>query len=204
MDRAELEELHYIAAIANLPSIEAEGLLCHNAVQSIEHKDVSSRKIQDRRVNKKVPDARRAEPLELHDYVPLYICGRNPMLYVIRDRRECLAMLSLSCDVLDLNGAIVTDGNAASDITSFDEPDHGLGKIDKAITFAGNPLAPSYPQFLERKRRQCAEVLVPGVVSAAHIKRVYVYSDEANERVRECCGLGPVETRPEIFTFDDE
>jgi hypothetical protein len=88
VERDELVELHCIAPITNLESIAAMGILSHNRAALVSHADVSSGLVQDRRSGKVVPDARRFAPRELHDYANAYICGRNPMMYVLRDRHD--------------------------------------------------------------------------------------------------------------------
>ncbi|HSZ69332.1 MAG TPA: DarT ssDNA thymidine ADP-ribosyltransferase family protein [Solirubrobacteraceae bacterium] len=93
MDRDELVELHFIAPIANLESIATVGILSHNRAALVAHDDVSSEVVQDRRSGKVVPDARRFAPRELHEYANVYVCGRNPMMYVLRDRHDELVLL---------------------------------------------------------------------------------------------------------------
>jgi ssDNA thymidine ADP-ribosyltransferase, DarT len=107
MDRHDLAELHYIAPIANLASIASLGILSHNQATRVAHLDVSDTEVQDRRKGKLVPDARRSKPRELHDYANLYICGRNPMMYVRRGRHHELVLLRVSCKVLDLDEAVI-------------------------------------------------------------------------------------------------
>jgi hypothetical protein len=158
------------------------GILSHNRAALVAHGDVSSALVQDRRSGKVVPDARRFAPRELHDYANVYICGRNPMMYVLRDRHDELVLLRVSCDVLDLDGAIVADGNASSDYTRFHGAPDGLAAIDATITFAGDPRDSSVSAFYERKRRQCAEVLVPDLIPPEHIAGAYVSCKAAYKR----------------------
>src|SRR5271154_2637508 len=138
MDRHDLLELHCIAPIPNLVSIASRGILSHNQAVRVAHLDVSDTEVQDRRKGKRVPDTRRSKPRELHDYANLYICGRNPMMYVRRDRHHELVLLRVSCDVLDLDEAVIADGNAAAGPTRFLTASDGLDAIDKDITFMGD------------------------------------------------------------------
>src|SRR5271154_4800040 len=117
MDRHDLLELHCIAPIPNLVSIASRGILSHNQAGRVTHLDMSDAVVQDRRKGKRVPDSRRSKPRELHDYANLYICGRNPMMYVRRERHHELVLLRVSCEVLDLDEAVVADGNASSNYT---------------------------------------------------------------------------------------
>lgn len=202
MNREELDELHCIQPIDNLPSIAELGILSHRRAQAVEHVDVSSGVIQDRRSGKVVPNARYREQLELHDYANAYICGRNPMLYVLSISRGIhaqLAVLRLSLDLLDRDEAVIADGNASSNYTSFHPSPEGLAEIDGHITFLGDPRHPNQYEFWSRKRRMCAEVLVPHVIEARFIEGVIVSCEHAYDR---CVGLGvrwPVKIDPRFF-----
>ena len=49
MRRDELEELHYITPLENLPSIMKHGILSHRQAEKISHKSVAMTEIQKRR-----------------------------------------------------------------------------------------------------------------------------------------------------------
>jgi ssDNA thymidine ADP-ribosyltransferase, DarT len=199
MVRAELKELHYIAAIANLTSIHERGILSRDRARAVARVDVSSPIIQDRRRGKQVPDVRRRTPRRLHEYANLYICGRNPMLYVKRDIHVGLAVLRIDTRALDIPGVVVSDGNAASDYSRFHEVDAGLAAIDQAITFGGDPRHPNRYEFYDRKRRMCAEVLVPGAVPPEHIVGAYVSCQEAADHCAALAVPWPVTIDPGFF-----
>ena len=76
----------------------------------------------------------------------------------------------------------MADGNASSDYTRFHGAPDGLAAIDASITFAGDPRDSSPSAFYERKRRQCAEVLVPDLISSHHITGAYVSCEGSYER----------------------
>lgn len=202
MDRRELHELHCIQPIENLPSIMLRGILSHRRAQGVPHVDVSDATIQDLRTGKVVPDARYKEQLELHDYANAYICGHNPMLHRLsigRGIHAKLGVLLLSCDILDLAEAVIADGNASSKYTSFHPSPQGLSTIDAEITFLGDPTHQNQYEFWSRKRKMCAEVLVPHVIEATHIEGVIVSCEDARRR---CVALGvpwPIEMDPEFF-----
>jgi hypothetical protein len=202
VDRRDLYELHCIQPIENLPSIMSHGILSHRRAQDIPHVDVSDPTIQDLRTGKIVPDARYEEQLELHDYANAYICGRNPMLHRLsigRGIHAQLSVLRLSCDVLDLAEAVIADGNASSKYTSFHPSPSGLTGIDRTITFLGDPTHPNQYEFWSRKRRMCAEVLVPHLIEAKHIEGVIVSCEDARQRCVELAVPWPVELRPDFF-----
>lgn len=202
MDRRDLDVLHCIQPIENLPSIMQHGILSHRRAQSVPHVDVSDPTIQDLRTGKVVPDARHREQLELHDYANAYICGHNPMLHRLsigRGIHAQLCVLRLSCDILDLEEAVIADGNASSKYTSFHPSPQGLDAIDAEITFLGDPTHPNQYEFWSRKRKMCAEVLVPNVIEATHIEGVIVSCKYARKRCVELGVPWPIEMDPEFF-----
>lgn len=109
MDRDDLKELHYIKPIDNVPSILMHGILSHKRAARLTHSSVAMQAIQDLRATKVVPGGRK-----LHEYDNLYICARNPMLYKRLEMRDQICVLVVGPDVLDLDGSVVTDQNAAS------------------------------------------------------------------------------------------
>ncbi len=174
MKREDVKELHYIAPIANVASIVQHGLLSHNQARKIPHCSVAMTEIQQRRTRKVVPGGR-----PLHDYVNLYFHARNPMLFTRREQHGELFVLRISAAVLDMPDVIITDGNAASDYTAFYPSPEGLLHLNSHEIFAewwtdANP-------FVEwaKKRKKCAELLVPDMVNAEYIVGAYVSSDAA-------------------------
>lgn len=180
MDRGELLELHYITAIDNVPSILQYGLLSHHRAARLTHRSVAMEAIQARRASVRVPGGER-----LHNYVNLYINGRNPMMFTVL--RTCgvhdLCLLRVSCDVLDLPGVVVTDCNASSDYVRFTDVERGLALIDRAEVFARYWTHDDPIDQMRHKSRMCAEVLVPHAVDPRFIMGAYVGSDAAAARL---------------------
>ncbi|MBX6773430.1 MAG: DUF4433 domain-containing protein, partial [Chloroflexi bacterium] len=114
MERRDIPELHYIVHIDNVPSIMTHGILSHRRAQRLEHISVANPSVQEIRDRKRVPGGR-----WLHDYVNLYLCARNPMLYVLVRTmgHDELCVLRVSAELLDLPTTIMTDGNAAKNYT---------------------------------------------------------------------------------------
>ena len=171
MERDELDELHYITPIDNLPSISRLGILSHKRAGRIEHKSVAKEAIQQLRAGKRVPGG-----LLLHEYVNLYICARNPMLFKRKNCHRDLCVLQISTDVLDLPGVVITDGNAAakSAYTRFYPAPGGLSNLDKKSIFARYWTDPNQAVQYRRASMKCAEVLVPNRVDPGMIIGAYV------------------------------
>lgn len=203
MDRSELAELQCIQPIANLASIAELGILCHNLAEEVDHVDVSDQRVQDLRHGKVVPHES-GHGRELHDYANAYICARNPMMHVRRHRHTELAVLRLSCNVLDLAEAIVADGNAASKYTSFRASLGGLTAINEEVTFMGDPRHADQIEEWRRTREQCAEVLVPECIPPEHIVGGYVSCEASLETVLALSLPWPTTINPRMFFQSDE
>ena len=180
MDVSDLKELHYIAPIANIPSILKLGILSHREVTRgrVNSVSVALPGVQERRASRVIPGAK-----PLHEYVNLYICGRNPMMYMRSSHHDELCVLRIVCSVLNLPGVIIADGNAASRYTSFWPSPSGLARIDKGTVFAERWTDPDLIIAWENKRVKCAEVLVPNKVDARCISGVYVSGQTAESNL---------------------
>jgi len=194
MERDELQELHYITPICNVPSILQHGLLSNVRAARHSPTSVAMQVIQDRRAQITVPRGRK-----LHEYVNLYICARNPMMYRLVAQRDQLCILSVSTDVLDLPGVVVTDGNASSDYVRFAAAPTGLQIVNRELTFAENWTDPDKIQYYGKKSAKCAEVLVPDRVDTRYLRCAYVWSEEVCQRLRADTGALQVEVNSHLF-----
>lgn len=181
MKLEELAELQYITPIANLPSILSLGILSHRRAAALEHRTVAMQEMQDRRARVVVPGGR-----PLHEYANLYICARNPMLYLRLDQRESLCVLRVGTDVLQLPGVVVADQNAASSYVRFGRAPGALATVDRDLVFAEYWTHPGDPTAEWRhKSVKCAEVLVPDRVDARFVFGALVSSVTALGAVDE-------------------
>lgn len=146
------EEFYYIVHSSNLSGIARHGLMSYNEVarKGILRTDISNLDVQERRDSRTDP----VHHLPLHDYVPLYVNPKNPMLYATRERGHELAILRVSRLVLEKRKHLFTDGNAACANTEF-STDQSVGRSSL------DPLIKYWPDYgAEGKRRRMAEVLV--------------------------------------------
>lgn len=174
MERHELQELHYITPICNVPSIMEHGILSHTRAELLRHQSVAMEEMQDRRARVRVPGGK-----PLHEYANLYICGRNPMLFKRLDQREQICVLAVNISVLDLPGVIVTDRNAGGDYVQFRPAPDGLSIVNRELTFAEYWTSQNQIDYWQRKAAKCAEVLVPGQIDPRLIRAAYVSCEEA-------------------------
>ena len=175
MNRADVTELHYITAIANVTSIMQNGILSHTLAAELTHDSVAMPEIQAIRQNKQIPGARR-----LHEYANLYFDAHNAMLSRVRGHNSTICVLHVDAGVLDLPGVIVTDRNAASGWVSFLPAAEGLEAIDRDRLFARSWKHPQdmYDE-MSHKSEKCAEVLVPDRAEARYVMGAYVANQTA-------------------------
>jgi hypothetical protein len=164
MERVELTELHYITPVANLGSIKNHGILSHIRAAAKQHETVADQAIQDMRAKVRLPDGSR-----LHTYANLYFHARNPMMFKRLDRRHELCVLRISSDILDSEGVVITDRNAASPYVRWAKAPAGLAIVDREMTYAPDWRHPDPIEYWRRKSHKCAEVLVPDRVEPGFI-----------------------------------
>ena len=183
MDPAELTELHYITPIENLGSIMQHGILSHKLASSLQPASIANGTVQQMRKQKVVPGGR-----PLHDYVNLYFCARNPMMFKRKAQHASLCVLSVSPEVLHLDGVILTDGNAASVYTRFAPSPTGLSIVNTELVFAEYWTQGDEIERYKRKSAKCAEVLVPEQVGSLHIVGAYVSCSPTQDQL-EAMGI---------------
>lgn len=195
MNRADVTELHYITAIANVTSILQNGILSHTLAAELRHESVAMPEIQAIRQNKQIPGARR-----LHEYANLYFDAHNAMLSRIRRHNSTICVLHVEAGVLDLLGVIVTDRNAASSWVSFLPPVEGLEAINRDRLLARSWKHPEdmYDE-MSHKSEKCAEVLVPDRVDARFVVGAYVANQNALRSLQALETTLPARVRNDMF-----
>lgn len=186
--------LYNIAPIDNVPSIIEHGILSYNSVQQRQHCSIAMNDVQARRTQTVVPNG-----LPLHDYANVYFNPRNPMMYKRRELADTLCVLAVSAEILDLPGAVVSDGNAASNSTRFYQPYDGLQQIDFVKIFAEWWDDADVWVKRNNKRVECAEALVPYAIPYSFVVAALVVSDSAKDALAKAGFAKRIEIRPEIF-----
>lgn len=195
MTRAELHELAYIVPIATVPSILQRGILSHRRAERVPHQSIALQGVQNLRARVIVPNGR-----ALHEYVNLYICPRNPMLYKRKDEHEQLCVLRVSTEVLDLHDVAITDMNAGSRYARFRPAPLGLAIVDQDRTFARNWKHPEdWRDDCRHTAQKCAEVLVPDVVPSRHVVGAYVSCELGRQGVLALAPNLPIAVNTDLF-----
>ncbi len=193
MNRSDISELHFIVPIDNVPSIMTHGILSHNRSQILNHRDISEEGVQNRRSDKKIPGTNN----KLHDYANLYFDAHNPMLCARKSRNNEICVLRINSAILDLNGVIVTDKNAARDCW-FKPVDKGLPLLNTNEVFANFWTNDNVFEQDRRKGIKCAEVLVLHCVDSKYIVGAYVANNIALDNFRGISNL-PVDIKNGLF-----
>ena len=189
-----------ITHISNMPSIVKYGLLSYDRSRNINHVSVALEGVQKRREQKSVPNG-----LPLHNYASLYFDPRNPMMYRLRchmdpEQFRQLVVLAISIEVLDIDGVVVTDGNAASSVTRFYSPEEGIASLNYQLIYAKWWNDPDNPYAEEEKKRvKCAEVLVPHCIQQSKIDSAVVSSEEIKEILITQGFLNKIHVEPDVF-----
>lgn len=164
--------LYYIVHRDNLASIMRWGILSHSemARRQLAATDISDPGAQRWRA--------RLEPVHeraIHDYVPLYLNPKNPMLYKRRGMQRELVVLALPAAVIAGAEPVFSDGNAASACTRFSADPAILAEAAEALR------APFWTNVPDGKRKRCAEALIYRRVAPTAIRRILCH-DAATAR----------------------
>ena len=186
----QIDYLYHLTSPDNLPSILQNGLLSHNRAHRDGYvmQDIADPEVNQRRSEREIGGR------PLHDYVPLYFTPKGPMLWV-RQYEHPIAILCLSRRALAWNGAIFSDGNAASVNTAFFNSLKDIDQVDWQCVRAER-----WDGIDDGRRKRCAEVLVPDAVPARLIRQIAVRTEEIRAAVAG--SIGPeisVVVQPELY-----
>ena len=169
---------YHMTHISNIESIFKNNLLSHNKAHSSSYvnQDISMSSVNNRR-NKILS----INGQNLHDYVPLYIKIKNPMLFCRKDIGDDLVILNINKRILlDNENVIFSDGNAASGNTVFFNHLEDLEKLNwKCLN------NPYWNDYDDGKRIKCAEILVKDEIKCSEIKKIICKSSLAEAKVRQ-------------------
>ncbi len=186
--------VYNIMPISNIPSVLQHGIVCFDQTQKIRHSSIAMDEIQKRRSVVEVPNG-----YPLHRYANLYFSYNNPMLYKRKDLADELCVLALSATVMDIEGCVLTDRNAATALARFFTPVAGVDNLDFTKIHAqfwtdSDPIIQR-----EKKAIKCAEVLIPHSIASEYIVGAYVASKESAEQLRRYGFDKQVVVRPSVF-----
>ena len=194
MQISDIEELHFITYIENVPSILNLGILSHNKSQKLNFRDISENSVQERRKKKKIPGTNKI----LHDYANLYFDAHNPMLSARRSENNEICVLRIDNSVLSIDGVIVTDQNAAKECW-FKPVNIGLLLLNSNEIYAKFWLDDNYLEQERLKGIKCAEVLVPNYVHSDYIIGAYIANKKALNKLYNLTNFKNVTIKNGLF-----
>ena len=187
-------ELFYITHIENIPSIMKNGIMCYERAKKLKHKSIALEEVQERRDRKKIPNGRM-----LHEYVNLYFNPRNPMMYKRKAYYKEICVLSVNPIILECEGVVISDMNAARNICRFMEPKTALLTLDFNEIYIENWNSAEYEEKYRLSGSVCAEVLIPDRVSYEYIQCSYIADSELINIFIEYGFDKPVLLKPNMF-----
>ena len=110
-----------------------------------------------------------------------------------------LCVLQIDTSVLDLNGVVIADANAASKYTAFWPSPSGLSKVHDPWVFADDWTDENQITQWQKTAAKCAEVLVPGMISKDKITGAYVSCFEAREVLIDVGFDSDIAINPHLF-----
>ena len=194
MDRSDCTELNFITKASNLPSILAMGILSYNRAASVGHQSVANEEVQLRRAAVTVTNG-----LNLHDYANLYVNARNPMMYVLCSDDAELVVLRIDPAILDIQGVVLSDMNAARNLVRFGPAEEILPLLKRERIFTEYWTHEDPFDRDRHKGEMCAEVLVPNVVPVEYVTGIYVSCESTRKSVSQMCDTLPIVVDPIRF-----
>jgi len=157
------------------PILQTGELRSYNLMRGQSYRNVANEDVQAGRAAIVVP----ASQKPVHDYVPLYLGFKTPMVAINQAHNEDLLFLRFSLDVLATPGSVVCDGNARSLATKFylfNGPDI-FSNLDvaaiRSVKYAKDP---------ELKRKKQAEILIPDKLPMSQMLDMICYSESTKTR----------------------
>jgi hypothetical protein len=169
--------------IQNLDSILKHGILSTNKKKElgIEHLDVASESIQERRSSMDVTCAPKGK---VHDYVPFYFCSRNPMFLSLVNSKnidqQMMVFLAIKIEKLSADNVVFTDAsaNTISPPNFYNNPTD-LNKLDWTAIESKK----WSPETDDERHKRMAEVLFFEKVSVDSIDSIVVWNDNIKKAV---------------------
>lgn len=192
---ARVTEFHNIMPLENIPSVLERGILSNEEAGKISHCSVALQAVQEKRDARQIPGG-----LRLHQYANLYFHARNPMMYKRKSEAAKLCVLRVSIDVLGIDGVVLADRNAAGhdNWVRFLHP-RQWEVLDFERIYARDWRDADQFAYYDRKRKKCAEVLVPRCVPARFLTGAYVVDRGVAARLK-AAGFGlSIAINPDLF-----
>lgn len=175
----------YIVHRDNLKEILEKGILSHNEVDKGQ---LNPKRISDSSIVNSRKDILTPDNISLWDYANVYFRAKNAMLFrmISEFGAENLVVLALSPRILELPGAFITTGNAASKSSEI----YPASEIRKVLSILHPELGWDWwKKGDSSKRKTMAECLVHKLIPHNFIKSIYVVDYEVKEELEKQLGI---------------
>lgn len=186
--------VYNIMPIDNIPSVLQHGILCFDMMAHLQHTSIAMNDVQTRRSRVEIPNGH-----SLHQYANLYFSFRNPMISARRNIASQLCILAISTEVMNLDGCIFSDRNAAASLVRFYSPMEGMQHLDFRGIHAEFWTDPNPIIQREKKTIKCAEVLIPHRVAPEYIAGAYVINENAAAQLKSNGFNKRIVVNPDVF-----
>lgn len=176
LEKIPFQGLFHITHVSNIAGILDRGILSHTKAykSGLFKKDISNQAINQKRS--------RLESINnypIHDYAPLYINPKNPMLESLclkKNLRDELILIQVDPNILVKSNSniLFTDGNAAEESSSFYNNLEDFNKLNWELLSDNY-----YLSHNDGKRIKCSEVLVQDYIDIPYIVKLLTFN-EAN------------------------
>ncbi len=183
-----------IMPIENIPSVILNGILSFEKSKCIHHRSIAMKEVQIRRELVRIPNGR-----SLHSYANLYFTYHNPMMYKKSEKAETICVLVVDPNVLEFEGCVLSDRNAAADLVRFYTPEVGLEQIDFNLVFNKYWTHDNPYEQQHRKAVKCAEILIPDQVPYEYILGAYVVNETTQQNLIDCGFDKKIIVKREVF-----
>jgi hypothetical protein len=195
---SDIKELYNVTPIKNIPSIMEHGIVCYNTAKKMLHASIAMDEVQERRDKIKIHQGNAVRML--HDYTNLYFDAHNPMLCKLNNQNNVICILCINPKILLIENVIISDRNAACNITKFYDVVTAMKELDFEKIFADFWV--NYDNEydkLNHKAIKCAEILVPGKIEYENIFKAIVCNKIAQDNLLKMNFTLPIEINQNIF-----
>jgi hypothetical protein len=188
-------EFQCIMPMKNIPSVMVHGILSFERATKIDHHSIALTEAQEKRDVKQIPGG-----LKLHQYANLYFHARNPMMSKRRDEAANLCVLRVATSIAALNRVVFADRNAAGEdrwVRFYHPKDWRLLDYDRI--YAMDWRDQDRFEYYDKKRKKCAEILVPHRVALEYLTGAYVVNEAAAARLTSLGFSLPITINADMF-----
>lgn len=121
------------------------------------------------------------------------------MMYKRQEMAQSLCVLAISSVILDFEGTVVSDGNAASDYSRFYAPEEGMERLEFARIYDKSWTDKDFNKQKIKKRIKCAEILVPNKIAYDYVMGAIVVDEHAKQELQSSGFQKEIVIAPKVF-----